>query len=136
MQDVRADFFGPSARLHHVGLVVRRIAEVPLGGGGTPPVTFDPIQKVRVAFVMVGDCRIELIEPTASDSPVAAALERGGKLLHLCFEVDDLPAAAATAQTHGFRIISAPAGATAFDSRRIQWLYHGTWGLIELLERA
>ena len=39
-------------------------------------------QKVRTAFFTVGDIHIELLEPTAPDSPVARFLEKHGEGFH------------------------------------------------------
>lgn len=41
-----------------------------------------PDQKVRTAFFAVGDTHIELLEPTATDSPVAKFLEKHGEGFH------------------------------------------------------
>lgn len=49
-----------------------------------------PSEKVRVAMVYAGDTRIELLEPTAPDSPVQKFLDkRGPGIHHLAFRVDD-----------------------------------------------
>lgn len=48
-------------------------------------------QKVRVAVLPAGDSRIELMEPTASDSPIQRFLEKRGEgVHHLCFQVEDI----------------------------------------------
>ena len=39
-------------------------------------------QKVRVAFLPVGETRFELLEPTADDSPIAKYLEKKGEGIH------------------------------------------------------
>ena len=53
-------------------------------------------QRVRVAFVGTGSARIELIEPTAADSPVARFLERRGPgLHHVAYRVPDIALALA-----------------------------------------
>ncbi len=50
-----------------------------------------PEQKVRTAMFATGDVNIELLEPTAEDSPVAKFLEKKGPgVHHICFEVDDV----------------------------------------------
>ena len=41
-----------------------------------------PSQKVRVAMFKVGESRIELLEPTAEDSPIAAAISKRGPGMH------------------------------------------------------
>jgi len=125
--------FGPSARLHHVGLAVREIAAA---GIVDLDVTHDPVQRVRVAFVSVGGARIEMIEPAGADSPVAASVQKGNRLLHLCYEVDDIHEAMSAARRNAFKVVHEPTSAAAFDGRPIAWVYHPLWGLFELLQRA
>jgi methylmalonyl-CoA/ethylmalonyl-CoA epimerase len=63
-------------------------------------------QKVRVAFLAVGESRIELLEATAPDSPVAKFLEKNGEgTHHIAYEVDDLAAALAALKAQGVRLI-------------------------------
>jgi methylmalonyl-CoA/ethylmalonyl-CoA epimerase len=50
-------------------------------------------QKVRTAFFSVGDVHIELLEPTADDSPIAKFLAKNGEgIHHVAFATDDLNA--------------------------------------------
>lgn len=76
--------------VNHIGIAVRSLAnhreyyEDVLGATyeGTEDV---PSQKVRVAFYRLGrgaPVRLELLEPTADDSPVARFLEKRGEGLH------------------------------------------------------
>ena len=63
-------------------------------------------QKVRVAMLPIGESRIELLEPTAEDSPIAKFLEkRGGGIHHIAVEVDDIEAALAKLKREGMRLI-------------------------------
>jgi methylmalonyl-CoA/ethylmalonyl-CoA epimerase len=63
-------------------------------------------QKVKVAFLQVGESRIELLEPTAADSPVARFLEKNGEgIHHLAYEVADIEAALADLKQKGVRLI-------------------------------
>ena len=63
-------------RIDHLGIAVRSIDEagrlyrdaLGLECRGTEEI---PDQKVRVVFFQVGEVRIELLEPTADDSPIA-----------------------------------------------------------------
>jgi methylmalonyl-CoA/ethylmalonyl-CoA epimerase len=49
-------------------------------------------EGVKVAFLQVGSSRLELLEPTSPDSPLAKFLEKRGEgLHHLTLEVRDLP---------------------------------------------
>jgi methylmalonyl-CoA/ethylmalonyl-CoA epimerase len=64
-------------------------------------------QKVRVAFLPVGDTRIELLEPTHDTSPIARHLERrGAGLHHICLRVPDIRAAMAQLSEEGYRLLS------------------------------
>jgi methylmalonyl-CoA/ethylmalonyl-CoA epimerase len=63
-------------------------------------------QKVKVAFLAVGESRIELLEPTAEDSPVAKFLAKNGEgVHHIAYEVDDLVVALADLEKSGVRLI-------------------------------
>ena len=63
-------------------------------------------QKVKVAFLVIGESRVELLEPTADDSPVAKFLEKNGEgTHHIAYEVADLEAALADLKAKGVRLI-------------------------------
>ncbi len=48
-------------------------------------------QKVRVAFLRIGESKFELLEPTSDDSPVAKFIEkRGGGIHHIAVSVDSI----------------------------------------------
>ncbi len=52
-----------------------------------------PHRKVTVGFIDIGGVKLELVQPDASDAPVARFIaERGPGLHHICFEVDDIEA--------------------------------------------
>ena len=63
-------------------------------------------QKVRVAMLQVGETKIELLEPTSPDSPVARFLEKNGPgIHHLAYEVEEIEAAIARLEKEGARMI-------------------------------
>ena len=63
-------------------------------------------QKVRVAFLGVGESRIELLEPTSSDSPVAKFLEKNGEgVHHIAYQVDDIVETLSRLKASGVRLI-------------------------------
>jgi len=65
-----------------------------------------PSQKVKVAFFPCGDTRIELLAPTAEDSPVAKYIEKKGEgVQHIAFAVDDLPAELQKAEASEIQLI-------------------------------
>lgn len=63
-------------------------------------------QKVKVAFLQIGESKVELLEPTSPDSPVARFLEKSGPgIHHIAYEVEDLEAAIAKLEQDGARMI-------------------------------
>ncbi len=63
-------------------------------------------QKTRVAFISMGECRLELLEPMGDDSPVGRFLKRRGEgLHHVCFRVDDIEAEISRLRTAGVKLI-------------------------------
>ncbi len=63
-------------------------------------------QKVRTAFFAVGDVHIELLEPTAEDSPIAKFLEKNGPgIHHIAFATDDIAGQLDRAKQKGARLI-------------------------------
>ena len=63
-------------------------------------------QRVIVAMLGVGESKIELLEPTSPDSPVARFLEKSGQgVHHVAYEVVDLEAAIAKMLADGARMI-------------------------------
>lgn len=64
-------------------------------------------EKVRLAMVPLGESRIELLEPTADDSPIARFLsKRGEGLHHVCLAVDDLAGTVERLKRDGVRLIN------------------------------
>lgn len=63
-------------------------------------------QKVRVAFLPLGDTEIELLESTEPDGPIARFIEsRGQGIQHLAFSVPDIEAALSELKAKGIRLI-------------------------------
>jgi methylmalonyl-CoA/ethylmalonyl-CoA epimerase len=63
-------------------------------------------QKVRVAMLPIGETRIELLEATSEDSPIAKFVEkRGGGIHHIAVEVENIEESLAKLKTEGARLI-------------------------------
>ena len=127
---VDLDFFGPDAKLHHVGIAVRSIKEAVSG----LEMIEDKIQGVTVGFVRLSGLTLELIEPASEKSPIDASLAKGTKLLHICIEVPSLKIALEHCTKHGFRKISKEEPAAAFNMRKIVYVFSTIFGLVELVE--
>jgi methylmalonyl-CoA/ethylmalonyl-CoA epimerase len=65
-----------------------------------------PSQRVRAHFLQAGEAALELVEPTAGDSPIAKFVDRRGPgLHHVALRVDDIVAALAELKARGVRLI-------------------------------
>lgn len=63
-------------------------------------------QRVRVAMLPLGESRIELLEPTREDSPIAKFLEkRGPGIHHIAVRVNDIHSTLARLKERGARLI-------------------------------
>lgn len=63
-------------------------------------------QKVKVAMLGIGESKIELLEPTGPDSPIAKFLEKNGPgIHHIAYQVVDIEAAVAQLKQQGARLI-------------------------------
>jgi methylmalonyl-CoA epimerase len=127
-------------RIHHVAVVVRSLeAALPFWRDvlGLPLERVADIaaDAVRIAFLPVGEARIELVEPTEATTGVARYLAKHGEgVHHLCFEVPNLAEALTRLAIEGIELIdTAPRrgaeGPVAFLHPRS---CHGV--LVELIE--
>lgn len=64
-------------------------------------------QGVRMAYVELGNARLEIMEPARPDSPVAKFLERNpaGGIHHFSLQVDDVAATVGALQAGGVRVL-------------------------------
>ena len=62
-------------------------------------------EKVKAAFLPVGESHLELLEPTDPASVIAKFLEKRNGLHHVCLEVEDIDAALVELKGRGVRLI-------------------------------
>ncbi len=98
-------------KIDHLGIATKKINEAlkfweeALGLENVHTETVQE-QKVKVAMLPIGESRIELLEPTADDSPISKFLEkRGGGLHHIAVEVENINSALERLKDHGIRLI-------------------------------
>ena len=98
-------------KINHIGIAVKSLEEIiPFYrdnlGMDLAGVEEVAEQKVRVAMLQIGESKIELLEPTSADSPVAKFMEKNGPgIHHLAYEVVDIEAAIAKLLADGTRMI-------------------------------
>ncbi len=90
-----------------------------------------PDQKVKTAFFMVGQTKIELLETTDPEGPVGKFIEkRGPGIHHIAFAVDDVNTSLQTAAQKGIRLIDEQARPGA-DNMQIGFLHpKSTFGVL------
>jgi methylmalonyl-CoA/ethylmalonyl-CoA epimerase len=127
-------------KVHHVALIVRSIDDALAFWRDTlgleHETTMDIGQdRVRIAFLGVGESKVELVEPTDDTTGVARFLAANGEgFHHVCFEVPNLAETLLRLEIDGLELIdSAPRrgaeGPVAFIHPRS---CHGV--LVELIE--
>lgn len=98
-------------KINHIGVAVVSLEEalpfyrdtLGMEFSGTEEVAS---QLVKVAFLSVGESKIELLEPTSPESPVAKFLEKNGPgVHHVAYGVDDIEKAIAQLMAGGTRMI-------------------------------
>lgn len=100
-------------KINHIGVAVRSLDEAIPFYQNSLGMAFKGVeevaeQKVRVAFFQIGESKIELLEPTGDDSPLAGFLAKNGPgIHHVAYEVADIEAAIEKLVTDGARMIDA-----------------------------
>ena len=129
-------------KLDHIGIAVEKIdAALPVWEGmlglvlqGTEEVVE---QKVRTAFLPVGDSEVELLESLDPEGPIGKFIAAKGQgVQHLAFRVDNIDRALAELKGKGVRLIDETPRYGA-GGARIAFLHPKSTGgvLIELCER-
>jgi methylmalonyl-CoA epimerase len=129
--------------IDHLGIAVRSLEEsvrfyeqaLGIAASGREEV---PHEKVRVAMLPVGDSRIELLEATSEDSPVARFIDRRGQgLHHVALRVPDLASAVERLRAAGVRLVHDRIQSGAGGHRYVFLHPSSTGGvLLELVEET
>ena len=129
--------------LEHVGIAVRDAsasADLYERLFGVRPYKSEDVasEAVRTLFLAAGGPKLELLEATSDESPIAKHIaSRGEGLHHLAFEVPDIDAAHARLAEEGFRVLN-PQPKRGADAKRIFFLHPKDTGgvLIELCQTS
>ncbi len=97
--------------LDHIGIAVDDLdAAVAMyrDAMGLAPSGFDEADRSKIAFLPVGDTRLELLQGLDPESPISKFVaKRGPGIHHLCFRVADIHAAFARMKAAGMQILDA-----------------------------
>jgi len=129
-------------KIDHIGIAVRNLDEalkVFQDALGLKAVTTEVVetQKVKVAFLPLGELNLELLEPTQPDSNIGKFIEsRGEGIHHIAVEVDDIRSSLDRIKDKGLKLIN-PEPVPGAHSTMIAFLHpkatHGV--LMELAEK-
>ena len=98
-------------KIEHLGIAVKNLEEsntlfTKLFGVENYKVETVESEGVSTSFFQVGPNKIELLEATNPDSPIAKFIEKKGEgIHHIAFEVDDIHAEIERLKAEGFRMI-------------------------------
>ncbi len=128
-------------KINHIGIAVRSIDEAMRLYSGVLGLKLQGIevieeQKTRTAILPVGESKLELLESTAPDGPVARFIEKSGEgLHHIALEVADLEAALKLVAEQGIPLIDEKPR-SGVEGTRIAFLHPKGTGrvLLELVQ--
>ena len=130
----------PLIKIDHLGIAVKSLADGVRAYetlGFHVDSTHDvPTEKVRAAFLPVGESHLELLEPTEPGSVIARFLEKRSGLHHVCVAVPDLQAALGALKARGVELLD-ETPRTGAGGRKVAFIHPRSAAgvLLELVER-
>ena len=130
-------------KLEHIGIAVKNIDQsnalfAAILGRQHYKIETVESEGVRTSFFQLAGVKIELLEATRQDSPIAKFIEKKGEgIHHLAFSVSDISQSIQSYQKKGFEVINEVPKRGA-DNKIICFLHPKTTGsvLIELCQDA
>ncbi len=128
-------------KIEHIGIAVKDLAtsnELFTKLFGQPPYKSETVESegVTTSFFEAGPNKIELLEATREDSPIAKFIEKKGEgIHHIAFAVEDIKAEAARLAAEGFTLLNEEPKKGA-DNKWVMFLHPKTTNgvLIELCQ--
>ena len=128
-------------KLEHIGIAVKNLEESNRLFSrllGTDPYKTEIVERegVKTSFFKVGDVKIELLEATHPDSPIARFIEKKGEgVHHLAFDVQPIEEKMEKLKSEGFGLL-ADTPKPGADNKKIVFLHPKTTNsvLIELCQ--
>ena len=127
-------------KINHIGIAVNSIEDAvklytDVLGLEVKGIEIVEEQKAKTAIIPVGETKIELIESTDPEGPIARHIERRGEgLHHLALEVSDIQSALEILKEKGIPLVDEKPR-TGVENSKIAFLHpKGTKALIEIVE--
>lgn len=128
-------------KIEHIGIAVKNLKESNTLFGklfGEPHYKIEEVasEGVNTSFFKVGENKVELLEATKPDSPIAKFLEKKGEgIHHIAFDVTDIEAEILRLKSEGFKVINETPKKGA-DNKLVAFLHPKTSNgvLIELCQ--
>ena len=114
-------------RIEHLGIAVKDLEaaeKIFTDVLGTQPYKREEVEDENVitSFFQTGESKVELLQSTSDEGPIARHIsKRGEGLHHVAFHVDDLEGEIERLEKEGYRCISGPKGGA--DGKRIAFLH-------------
>jgi methylmalonyl-CoA/ethylmalonyl-CoA epimerase len=99
-------------KIEHIGIAVKNLDEAnkiyaALLGKEHYKVEDVVSESVKTSFFQVGESKIELLEATSSESPIAKFIEKKGEgIHHIAFYVDNIVEEVERLKTEGFTVLN------------------------------
>jgi len=130
-------------KLEHIGIAVKNLDEsnklfAKLFGKAHYKIEEVASEGVRTSFFEVGGVKIELLEATNADSPIAKFIEKRGEgIHHLAFEVANIQESIHSYSNNGFTLLNQQPKSGA-DNKRIAFMHPKTTNsvLVELCQEV
>jgi len=128
-------------KIEHIGIAVKNIDnsnDLFTKLFGEPHYKTEAVESegVKTSFFKVGENKIELLEATKDDSPIAKFIDKKGEgIHHIAFDVDDIEAEVKRLKTEGFIVLNEKPKRGA-DNKLVVFLHPKTTNgvLIELCQ--
>lgn len=128
-------------QVEHIGYVVKNInksvVEFEKLGYVKSSVLYEDVKrKIKVLFMKNGSLKIELVEPMDETSDAYTYMKKlRNAPYHICYLVDDIDRSIEELNSDGYLIVKEKDYATAFEGRKVCFLYKEGIGLIEIVEK-
>ena len=99
-------------KIEHIGIAVKSIEnanQIYTSLLGASPYKMEEVKSegVKTSFFKTGDSKIELLEATNPDSPIAKFIEKRGEgVHHIAFAVDDIQSEIVRLKNEGFIVLN------------------------------